>query len=230
MSGAVGMPPAVAELWGRSTASRRGPKPRFSLDDVAAAAVRVADREGLTGLSLAGIAAELGLTTTALYRYVDSKDTLVEVAINHAMAPGVRITARSWRGAVRQWTTAYWGLHRRHPWLSEVRPSGLPRTPNPLLWMEQLLAVLQPVVPAHDPMSSVLLIEGLVRSYAGIRRPPGGGTGETAAAVLAQLQGRPEAFPHLLQLAQRDYADLERELHVALEVVLDGLAASSSDG
>jgi AcrR family transcriptional regulator len=230
MSSAVGVPSALAELWGHSTASRRGPKPRFSLDEVAAAAVRVADRQGLAGLSLVGVAAELGLTTTALYRYVDSKDTLVEVAINHAMAPGVRITARSWRGAVRQWTTAYWGLHCRHRWLSEVRPSGLPRTPNPLLWVEQLLAVLQPVVPARDPMSSVLLIEGLVRGYAGIQRPPRGDTGEAAAAVLAELQRRPEAFPHLLQLGQRDYADLERELGVALEVVLDGLAASSTVG
>ena len=229
MSNAVAMPPAVAQLWEQPPPPRRGPRPRFSVDQVAAAAVRVADREGLVGLSLAGVAADLGLTTTGLYRYVDSKDTLVEVAIDHALGPGVPITARSWRGAVRQWAQAYWRVHRAHEWLSDVRPSGLPRTPNPLLWIEQLLAVLQPVVPIRDPMSNVLLIEGLVRGYAGIRGPSPRDTSDRATAVLAQLQRRPEVFSQLLRVGQRDYADLERELSAALEVVLDGLATSSND-
>src|SRR5688572_20932509 len=53
--------------WGIATPPARGPRPRFSWQDVAAASVDIADSEGLSGVSLSAVAARLGLTTTALY-------------------------------------------------------------------------------------------------------------------------------------------------------------------
>src|SRR6478736_3895876 len=60
-------------LWGTEGGAARGPRPRLSLPQVADAAVGLADAHGLDGVTLANVADDLGMTTSALYRYVDSK-------------------------------------------------------------------------------------------------------------------------------------------------------------
>ena len=76
------LPPGLDLLWGLRESGRRGPKPLLSIDAIVAAAVRLADAEGLEAVSMARVAKELGFTTMSLYRYVTNKDELLQLMWN----------------------------------------------------------------------------------------------------------------------------------------------------
>ena len=55
------------------------------LPELIAAAVRVFTRDGYRAARMSDVAAEVGLSEAALYRYVDSKEGLFVLAIRHAL-------------------------------------------------------------------------------------------------------------------------------------------------
>lgn len=63
---------------GGRRASDRGRYGRLSRDRVLATALEVVDRDGLSGLSMRRLGAELGVEAMALYRYAPSKDALLD--------------------------------------------------------------------------------------------------------------------------------------------------------
>ena len=63
-------------MWTR--ADRGSRKPRFNRDDIAAAAIRIADTEGFEAVSMRRLAAELDAGTMSLYHYVRTKDELLD--------------------------------------------------------------------------------------------------------------------------------------------------------
>ena len=78
-------PRALAELlWGLRKPHTRGPRPAFDLAQLADTAVKVADT--LEAVSMHRVAAELGLTKMALYRYVNGKTELMAIMIEAAVA------------------------------------------------------------------------------------------------------------------------------------------------
>ena len=56
---------------------RRGPRPRYSREDVARAAVAIADADGLDAVTFRAVAARLGTGVMSLYNYVPDKQALV---------------------------------------------------------------------------------------------------------------------------------------------------------
>ena len=56
---------------------RRGPRPRYSREDVARAAVAIADSDGLDAVTFRAVAARLGTGVMSLYNYVPDKQALV---------------------------------------------------------------------------------------------------------------------------------------------------------
>ena len=89
-------PQALLQAWGLASPPRRGPKARFELADVVSAAVELADDAGLDAVTLSELARRLGLTTTGLYRYVDSKDVLDELAVRPVVRAPRCPNAYSW--------------------------------------------------------------------------------------------------------------------------------------
>src|ERR1700758_2816446 len=69
-------------IWELPEHGERGPKARYSRTAIAAAAVALADAEGLDAVTMRRIAAELGLGTMSLYNYVPTKDHLVQLMID----------------------------------------------------------------------------------------------------------------------------------------------------
>src|SRR5213078_1191881 len=57
-------------IWMRPERGARGRRPAHSRSDIAAAAIRIADAEGIEAVSLRRVAGELGTGTTSLYRYI----------------------------------------------------------------------------------------------------------------------------------------------------------------
>ncbi|MBE2997619.1 TetR/AcrR family transcriptional regulator [Nocardiopsis sp. HNM0947] len=130
-------------LWGdhASGRGRRGPRPKLTRGEIVAAAVRLADTEGLAAVSMQRVAGALGYTTMSLYRYVERKDDLLLLMVDAAMdatPPGPREDG-DWRAGLERWCQEVVALYRAHPWMVSLPVSGPPSGPNGIRWMEAAL-------------------------------------------------------------------------------------------
>ncbi|NNC12530.1 TetR/AcrR family transcriptional regulator [Planctomonas sp. JC2975] len=210
---------ALKVLWGVETTPVRGPKARFSPEEVAASAVELADEIGLDAVSLARVAARLGMTTTALYRYVDAKATLVELMVDAAIGDPPGIAGRDWRARARKWVRLLADRYAAHPWLTDVKATGMPRQPRPYAWIDALVSGIPPTS-GVDALRLALLLDSLIRSYATLERSVTAADPEPwlAAAVA-------ERFPALAAAPQQDVSDARAELDYAVDAVLRGVAS-----
>src|SRR5687767_15794759 len=80
------LPRSLEVLWRRENRRRGAAKQALSLERIVAAAIEIADTEGLAGLSMARVAEKLGCATMSLYRHVPSKDDLLVFMMD--AAPG----------------------------------------------------------------------------------------------------------------------------------------------
>ncbi|MBN6041209.1 TetR/AcrR family transcriptional regulator [Amycolatopsis sp. 195334CR] len=118
---------AIELLWG----AREPDRPGLSLGRIVAAAIEVADAEGLGALSMRKVAERFGTTTMSLYRYVPGKAELVELMRDavYGEAPLEPADGLDWRTGLERWARRAWGIHQRHPWL--VYSAGSRRLPGP---------------------------------------------------------------------------------------------------
>lgn len=114
----------LAMLWGLDTSGARGPRPARSAEQVASAAVGLADAQGaLSGLSMRRVAEVLEVGTMSLYTYVQNKDDLVDLVVDRAYGevyPGGAVPGERWQDRVRSVARANWDLFERHAWLLDV--------------------------------------------------------------------------------------------------------------
>jgi AcrR family transcriptional regulator len=158
------LPPGLDLLWGRRGPGRRGPRRGLSVDDIVAAAIAVADGEGLEALSMARVAKELGFTTMSLYRYVTSKDELLQLMWN-ASAEGAGelvLQGDGWRARLRSWAVIQRDMLDRHPWITQMPMAAPPLAPNSLAFVERGLEALDGTA---LPDADKLRVIGLISSY-----------------------------------------------------------------
>lgn len=161
---AAALPAGLDLLWGRRERGRRGPKPGLSVEAIVAAAVEVADAEGLGAVSMARVAKELGFTTMSLYRYVASKDELLQLMWN-ASAQGAEtlvLEGEDWRERLRGWALIQREMLDRHSWITEMPMATPPLAPNSLTFVERGLEALDDTGLADQDK---LRIIGLISSY-----------------------------------------------------------------
>ena len=103
--GGDALPESVAAAWGVRERPLRGPKPALSLPRIVAAAVRVADAEGLDAVSMGRVSAELGAAPMSLYRHVSSKEELLTLMVDAAWgeSPPLRALGEGWRAGLSRW-------------------------------------------------------------------------------------------------------------------------------
>ena len=160
----VQLPPVLELLWGRRERGRRGPRPGLSPDAIAAAAIRIADAEGLDAVSMARVAHELGYTTMSLYRHVASKDELLQLMWN-ASAQGMEnlvLEGEEWRPKLRMWAMTQRDSIDQHPWITQMPMATPPAGPNSMLFVEHGLAAMDGTGLTDSDKMSVI---GLLSSY-----------------------------------------------------------------
>jgi AcrR family transcriptional regulator len=229
----VGPPP-------RRTPSVSAPVEELSQESVVRVAIELADVDGLPALSMRRIAAELGVSTMALYRYVGGKDALilqmVETAIGDFPFPAKRPS--DWRTAIEQAARLQWAAYRRHLWLASAvtlnRPQLLPKLAMHTDAVLRAVAGLD--VDASTALYSAITVFGYVRGVALNLEPEAQAeqdTGVTAdewatlqADRLADLirTGGLVGFQALADF-EFDY-DLDQLFDFGLKVLLDGLAVT----
>lgn len=154
-------------LWHGGTRLRRGPVAGIGRAAIVRAAMALADAEGLAAVTMGRVAAELAVTTMALYRHVPGKAELVDLMTDAAFENAPRTSGADWRTELARWARADLALFQRHPWLHESVMHGTAAGPNWLDWLEAALRALSRASLApREKMSVILLVDGHARASA----------------------------------------------------------------
>ncbi len=131
--------------------SRRSEQPSgLDRDRITDATVRLLDAEGLAKFSMRRLAGELGVTAMSVYWYVDTKDDLLELALDRVfgeprfpvVADGPDADRADWRDQLRELAAQYRALIVRHPWTSTLTGNFLNVGPNSLLFSRAVQQVI----------------------------------------------------------------------------------------
>ena len=188
------------------------------------------------------VAARVGVTTMALYRYVATKDDLVFLAVDAAAGEPPRGPAagEGWRSATERWARAQLESLRRHPWVARVPIKEPPIGPNQVAWMERCLeCIAGSGLPPLDQLGVLNLLSGFVlghfRLYDELARgaAAGGLSLEGAQQRYAEMIGtmiEPTRFPRtaaaFAAVADMAATDAVREdFEFGLARLLDGIEA-----
>ena len=183
-------------LWDDRSQGTRGPKAGMTPDDVVQAAMQIADEEGLAAVTMHAVAARLGFTTMALYRYFPNKEALLDAIVDAGLGSPPRPTEPrgTWRDEVARWAHAKRTMLCARPWLAELPFVAAPHGPNWLSWLE---AVAEPLattgLSSPDMGEMISVIDGFTRGASDTAvslaraRARGASVQEWAAAVGADL-------------------------------------------
>jgi AcrR family transcriptional regulator len=167
-SGSV-LPDSIAAAWGVRERPHKGPKPALSLERIVAAAVRIADADGLDAVSMGRVAAELGAAAMSLYRHVSGKEELLSLMVDAALgdAPDPLAAGEGWRSGLSRWAWGFRASISRHPWAIRIPLNSLPILPHAVAWFEHALACMQDTQLTEARKASVImLLSGYVRNVA----------------------------------------------------------------
>ncbi|MFF4197099.1 TetR/AcrR family transcriptional regulator [Nonomuraea sp. NPDC001831] len=219
-------PRALAELlWGLRKPHTRGPRPAFDLARLADTAVKVADAEGLEAVSMHRVAAELGLTKMALYRYVNGKTELMAIMIEAAVGTPPDLNgAAGWRAKLEEYARALSTVWRRHPWLPSITVGDRVMGPRETAWSERALSALTDTpLTERERLDAVMMVSHHLRAtHPAAAQGSQTWTDGNAAAIMRDLlllnAGR---FPLLATTVATPSTTTTREF--GLLALLDGL-------
>ena len=166
--GAAAAARSMELLWGTKPPPGRGRKPGMTVDAIVAAAVELADAEGMDGVSMRRVADRLGVGTMSLYRYVPSKAELQDLMLDTVMDDAVPAGADDdWRAGLERFARASLEGYRRHPWLLRASLTRGAMGPNQAAALDAVLRVLDGTgLPGGERMAVVGLVAGYVRGVA----------------------------------------------------------------
>jgi AcrR family transcriptional regulator len=234
-------------LWMRPERATRGPHPRITRDQIAAAGIAVADVLGAEGVTMRRVAAEIGCGTMSLYRHVRNKDELIELMIDTVVAEDGSLSASpsgDWRADLGAIASRTRQTMLRHPWLARLLPGRQVLGPNMLAAMELALAAVDGLgLPLPDMVAMIRAINAFVLGY--VQNELAEQDGRLAPG-LAESGWRRAVFPYVRQIAEAGrhplftrmateaagFAPPDAEFGWGLQRVLDGFAAAvaAADG
>ncbi len=213
-------------LWAPPTVARRGPRRRVDLATIVAAAVLLADAEGLEAASMQRVADDVGLTKMALYRYVPGRAELVALMIEAALG-AAPVLAGDWPARLRGWADAMRAVFARHRWLAQAAAGGRLFGPVELGWLEAGLAAVE-----HLPLSATQRLDTLVLVGSHVRgivqQEAGAHPEQTIGDLLAGvLESRADRFPLASRALAESAAGENRDsaYEFGLDRIIDGIEA-----
>lgn len=202
-------------------------------DRIVRAAVDLADRSGVEAVTMRQLGNELGFEAMSLYRYVASKDDLLDGMLDLVLAEWqLPRDADDWTDSVRTGARSVHDALRRHRWAARLLMTGMRPRPARLAYMEWLLGRLRGAGFDADRTYSVYhLLDGFVFGYT-LWEIAYTGAGlddeEIVARVMSTIPW--DDLPHLTEHRDQHLADgPHREasaFEVGLDLILDGLSST----
>ncbi len=162
-----------ASVWlaeeGRRGGRRGGQPSGLDRERITAATVRLLDAEGLARFSMRRLATGLNVTAMSVYWYVDSKDELLELALDAVFGELRRPAAEAdpdWRGQLRALARENRTLLVRHPWVSPLVGTYLNIGPRSLDFSRAVQDVVRRSgLPAHRQAGAIAAVFRFVYGY-----------------------------------------------------------------
>ncbi len=223
------LPRVLEILWREAAPVRR--TGGLSRERIVAAAIELADADGLGALSMARLAERLECGTMSLYRHVANKDELVTFMLSAGPGPPPAPKDRAdWRGALTDWAAGLWDVYHRHPWVLQTASAGPPADPGQLAWLDAGLASLGGTSLAErEKFGAVMAVLHFVRGAAALDIEAGQVEFGRYPALLRRLMDG-DRFPALAAAVaegvfDRTDDDPQADFRSGLRQLLDGIAA-----
>jgi AcrR family transcriptional regulator len=232
-------PPGAVPVWTLPPPPAR--QRALGRDEIVAAAIELADAGGADALTMKAVAARLGpYTPMALYRYVHSKDGLVDLMLDTVIGT-VALPARPgphWRDDLHTVATRTRAMAKTHPWYAELVHTRPPAGPNAMRRTEFMLTVLV----AHGAsIAAAMTFAALIDRHivgSGLQEAQearfnahyGIDTGEQFLAAIATVHDLAAADGHLplltTWLADPSPAAGDEQFDLGLDFLLTGIATN----
>ena len=212
---------------GKADPERRA---QLTREQVVAAAVELADRDGIGSISMRRLAQELGVEAMSLYTHVRSKDDLLDGMVDAviSMIPA-DAGAADWKASLRRMALGARGVMLRHPWAPATVETRSTPGPAGMAYVNAVLGILREggfsIAQAHHALhilgSRVLGFTQAVFDDSADPDP------EAAASLPDEFAA---AFPYVAEMALAvthggalGPCDDDGEFEFALDFILDGL-------
>lgn len=225
-------------IWTRSTQAP------LSREQIAEAAVTIADTKGVEALSMRQIAAALKCGTMSLYRHVRTKEDVLDLMIDTVIGESrgwISKLSGDWRADLRALAWARRATVLRHPWLAPLLAGRPFLGPNVVANIEFALTAVAGLGRSVDEMVRMIgAVDAFVQGYVQIelsqrewRQPDeadGASTDDWQAAMGQYVEQliRGGAYPWFARMVTEaeEYPDQDANFEWQLDRVLDGLAAA----
>jgi AcrR family transcriptional regulator len=237
------MAAGIDTVWARDEEQSSGPQP-LSREAIVAAAIEIADADGLEAVSIRRLATKLDARPMSLYSHIGRKGDLIDLMVDEVMAgaiiPGGPPTD-DWREALRQIAQRTRESTRAHPWMIAAAFHRPFLGPNALRHIDQSLAAVSELPLSPERKRAVLLAIdtytlGFVR-WEVMSPKAGGGTpcagrpeaGPSAAEIDAYLAAQTASgdYPHLAEFVGKKmgFGVKAEKFEIGLEWLLTGIEA-----
>ncbi|MDQ1037368.1 AcrR family transcriptional regulator [Streptomyces sp. V3I8] len=240
--------PARTSVWlegkaPRGGGARGGQPPSLDRDRITAVTAALLDAEGLAKFSMRRLAAELNVTAMSVYWYVDTKDDLLELALDAVYGelelPDPDAGEEDWRDQLRAIASGYRALLVRHPWVSPLAGTFLNIGPRSVAFSRTVQRVIRRTgLPPHRLAGAISAVFqfvygfGTIEGHFTLRSAEAGmSPDEYFQQALSTARQAPELGEVLDESAQlmrarggRTVEEMyERDFHFALDLVITGI-------
>ena len=214
------------------------PDAGLSKQRVVLEAVRIADREGVDGLSMRRLAGALGAGAMSLYHYVASKDELLD-AMTDVVFEEIELPPEDaeWQSAMRRRAVSARHVLARHPWAIALMESRTSPGPANLRHHEAVTACLRRAgFPVLMATHANWLLDSYVYGFALQEASLPFGTADELADMAEDVylpQLPPDEFPYLNESAAALVAagfDPAEQFIFGLDLVLAALEPLRASG
>lgn len=197
----------------------------LTVDGIVALAIEIADREGLTAVSMRRLASELAVTPMALYWHFSDKNHLLDSMAERVVAEAAFVDdpEEAWPDRYRQVLVSLVAMLRVHPWANRLVIERLVPLPNYLAALEIMLDCLR--VAGFGTSLGALIAQQSVQSMAALVEYEPGRTGWSASdaeecarvvAAMTALDGT--VFPNVSAAVEPLTSPPDSELYFRLGV------------
>ena len=154
-------------IWMRPESRPVGRPAERSRAEITTAAILLADQEGLEPVSMRRVAAALGTGAASLYRYVSTRDDLLDlmvdaVAAEYALPP----PTGDWLADLVDVGRQACAIMRGHPWLPAIATTRPAIGPNALNLVEHILDVLAGhPADGHTKLEAIAMLNAVAAAY-----------------------------------------------------------------